>query len=133
MSWNFQHRGLLAAGVLSAWMLAACGGGYGGGYYGGGYNSGGYYGGGRGDSGQADQRREAARQGYQADLERRVAAALNADPRTKIYDLKVTAQGDGVVVISGTPANGFMGRDMALRVASRVPGVRSVGSNLTMN
>ena len=71
--------------------------------------------------------------GDAADLERRVAAVLDADPRTKINGLKVTSQGDGVVMISGSPANGIMGRDLALRAASRVPGVRSVANNMTMN
>ncbi len=74
-----------------------------------------------------------ARQAYERDLERRVAAALDADPRTKIHGLQVTAQGDGVVQISGSPANGVLERDLALRAASRVPGVRSVANNMTVN
>lgn len=112
----------LVVGVLSAWALAACAGGpdgYRGDYY--------------GDRGHAQERQEMARQAYERDLERRVAAVLDADPRTKIHGLKVTSQGDGVVMISGSPANGIIGRDLALRAASRVPGVRSVANNMTMN
>lgn len=113
----------LLLAMLSVTSLAACAVGYGGGY------QEGYYGG----RDHAQERHELARQARERDLERRVSAALEADPRTKIYSLKVTSQGDGAIVISGTPANGFIGRDMALRVASRVPGVRSVASSMTMD
>lgn len=117
----------LLMAALSVASLAACAAGYGGGYQDG--YRGGYY----GDRGHAQERQEVARQAYERDLERRVAAVLDADPRTKINGLKVTSQGDGVVMISGSPANGIMGRDLALRAASRVPGVRSVANNMTMN
>lgn len=124
-----QHsqRGLVVvAGALMACTLTACAAGpdgYRGGYYGNGY----------GDRDHAQERREVGRQVYERDLERRVAAALDADPRTRIEGLKVTAQGDGIVMISGTPVHGIVGRDMALRAAARVPGVRSVANNMTMN
>lgn len=117
----------LLMAALSVTSLAACAAGYGGGY------QEGYRGGYHGDRGHAQERQEVARQAYERDLERRVAAALNADPRTRIGDLKVTALGDGVVMISGSPVNGIMGRDLALRAAARVPGVRSVSNNMTMN
>jgi len=125
---QFSQRGgrrlALAAGILSVWALTACASGYDD-YRG---HRGAY-----GDRGQAQDRQEAARQAYERDLERRVEAALNADPRTKIHGLKVTSQGNGAVLISGSPANGVIGRDMALRAASRVPGVRSVANNMTVN
>lgn len=116
----------LLLAMLSVTSLAACAAGYGGGYQEG-------HRGGWGDRGHAQERQEVARQAYERDLERRVAAALDADPRTRIGDLKVTSQGDGVVMISGSPVNGIMGRDLALRAAARVPGVRSVANNMTMN
>lgn len=117
---------VVVAGALMACTLTACAAGPDG-------YRGGYYGNGHGDRDQAQERHEVRRQVYERDLERRVAAALDADPRTRIEGLKVTAQGDGIVMISGTPANGIIGRDMALRAATRVPGVRSVANNMTLN
>lgn len=123
------RRLLVMAGVFSFAVLSGCAAGYGGGGGYGGYGA--YDGRDRGDSRAA--RQEAQRQAYERDLERRVTAALEADPRTKIYSLAVTSQGDGVVMISGTPAQGIIGRDLALRVAARVPGVRSVANNMVLN
>lgn len=144
MSQASQHgRRRLAWGVVlaSAWALTACAGGYGG-WHDGGYGGpgdrgsdravrGGYSG--YSEGGRAQERQEVARQAYERDLERRVTAALDADPRTRIESLKVTSVGNGVVKINGSPVNGVIGRDLALRAASRVPGVRSVLNDMTMN
>lgn len=116
---RFFHPLLVPTGVLAVTMMAGCaGGGYG-----------------RGDNfgPVPGYDRETARQAHEQDLERRVMAALSADPRVGAADLKVQSQGDGVVMISGSPANGIAGRTLALRIAQQVPGVRSVINNMTMN
>ncbi len=64
-------------------------------------------------------------------LEQRVMAVLKAEPRIKIMTLGVQAI-DGTVAISGTPET-LESRDLALRIAARVPGVRAVYSNMTFN
>ena len=75
----------------------------------------------------------AARMSRWQDLERRVMAALSADPRVGAHGLKAEVQSEGVVTISGTPANGTGGRDLALQIARSVPGVRQVVNNMLMN
>lgn len=75
----------------------------------------------------------AARMSRWQDLERRVMAALSADPRVGAHGLKAEVQSEGVVTISGTPANGTGGRDLALQIARSVPGVRQVVNNMVMN
>ncbi len=75
----------------------------------------------------------AARMARWQDLERRVMSALTADPRVGAHGLKAEVQSEGVVTISGTPANGIGGRDLALRIARNVPGVRQVVNNMVMN
>lgn len=77
--------------------------------------------------------REAARQAQEQNLQDRVMAALRADPRVGAQGLYVHSQGDGVIVINGTPANGPAGRDLALRIAKGVWGVRRVVNNMVMN
>ena len=67
------------------------------------------------------------------DLERRVMAALSSDPRVGAQGLKAEVQSEGVVTISGTPAHGIGGRDLALRIARSVPGVRQVVNNMVLN
>lgn len=49
------------------------------------------------------------------------------------HGLTVHSQGNGVIVIGGTPANGPAGRDLALRIAKGVWGVRTVVNNMVMN
>lgn len=113
-----------AAALAAAALTAGCaGGGYGYGYDGGGYGS----------SGGPMSNREAARQAHEQRLEDRVMAALRADPRVGAQGLRVTSEGDGTVMISGTPANGIEGRTLALRIAQGVWGVRKVVNNMTMN
>ena len=77
--------------------------------------------------------REAARQAHEQNIVDRVMAALRADPRVGAQGLTVHSQGDGVIVINGTPANGIAGRDLALRIAKGVWGVREVVNNMVMN
>lgn len=77
--------------------------------------------------------REAARQAQEQNIQDRVMAALRADPRVGAQGLTVHSQGDGVIVIGGSPANGVAGRDLALRIARDVWGVRRVVNNMTMN
>lgn len=77
--------------------------------------------------------REAARQAQEQNIIDRVMAALRADPRVGVQGLTVHSQGDGVIVIGGTPANGTAGRDLALRIARGVGGVRRVVNNMVMN
>ena len=97
-----------AAALAAAALTAGCaGGGYG------------YDGGGYGSSGGPMSNREAARQAHEQRLEDRVMAALRADPRVGAQGLRVTSEGDGTVMISGTPANGIEGRTLALMNRSR--------------
>lgn len=110
------HRPLAAASLFATLLLAGCAGSYGN-YEGSGPMS----------------NREAARMAQEQDLERRVMAALQADPRVGAAGLKVVSQGNGVVMIGGTPANGIEGRTLALRIAERVPGVRRAINNMVMN
>lgn len=77
--------------------------------------------------------REAARQVQEQNIVDRVTAALRADPRVGAQGLTVHSQGDGVIVINGSPANGPAGRDLALRIAKGVWGVRTVVNNMVMN
>ncbi len=107
--------------ALLAGLLAGCaGGGYGYGYD-------------NADRGGPMSNREAVRQSREQNTVERVTAALHADPRVGASGLRVHSQGDGVIVIGGTPANGSSGRDLALRIAERVPGVRTVVNNMTLN
>ena len=106
-----------AAALAAAALTAGCaGGGYDDGYEGAGYGS----------SGGPMSNREAARQAHEQRLEDRVMAALRADPRVGAQGLRVTSEGDGTVMISGTPANGIEGRTLALRIGKVV-------NNMTMN
>ena len=77
--------------------------------------------------------RDAQKQMQNQDLTDRVRAALRSDPRVGAEGLQVKALGDGKVEISGTPANGLLGRELAMRLAQSVPGVRAVFNNMTMN
>ncbi|MBK6869328.1 MAG: BON domain-containing protein [Burkholderiales bacterium] len=108
---------LLAAGT--ALLVGCAGGGYGYGY----------------DSPREGpmSNREAARQAQEQNIQDRVMAALRADPRVGAQGLTVHSQGDGVIVIGGTPANGVAGRDLALRIAQGVWGVRHVVNNMVVN
>lgn len=151
-----RRRLLATCGALATALLSGCAAGYDrydrydgyGGGYGGGYREPGdwrdrdrdtWRGGRRGPGGggydDGRSRPDIARDAYERDLERRVTDAIQSspDPRAKVYNLKVTAQGDGSVLISGSPADGMMGRAVIQRIAERVPGVRSVGLNLVVN
>ncbi|MEZ5607812.1 MAG: BON domain-containing protein [Burkholderiaceae bacterium] len=77
--------------------------------------------------------RDAQRQMQNQDLEDRVRATLRSDPRVGVQGLQVKALGEGKIEISGTPANGLLGRELAMRLARSVPGVTAVFNNMTMN
>ncbi len=108
----------LAAGVL----LAGCAG-----------NGGWSDQGGWNDQGGSFSNRETARLSYAQNLEQRVMAALRADPRVGAQALRVEGRADGTVVISGSPANGPAGRDLAMMIARNVSGVRNVVNSMVMN
>lgn len=76
---------------------------------------------------------EAAKLSHAQNLEQRVMAALRADPRVGAQGLRVEGRSDGTVTISGSPANGTGGRDLALSIARNVPGVRKVVNSMVMN
>ena len=118
---SLQRALSLSASVSALALLGACANGYG------------SYGGQGPYEGTVLSNREAQRQGYQQNLEDRVRAALRADPRVGASGLTVTSNGDSLITISGTPANGPAGRDLALMIARSVPGVRGVANNMTMN
>ncbi|MBH1965966.1 MAG: BON domain-containing protein [Comamonadaceae bacterium] len=123
---SFTRRaGLLACSLVAGIVLAGCAGG--GGYrdYGGGY--------GRAPQSGPMSNQEASRMAYEQELERRVMSALRADPRVGAQGLTVKSEGDGVVAIGGTPANGAAGRDLALMIARSVPGVRRAVNTMTVN
>lgn len=125
---SFTRRaGLLACSLVAGVVLTGCA-------VGGDYRD---YGGG-GGYGRAPDRgpmsnREASRMAYEQELERRVMSALRADPRVGAQGLTVKSEGDGVVAIGGTPANGAAGRDLALMIARSVPGVRRAVNTMTVN
>ena len=77
--------------------------------------------------------RDAQRQMQNQDLADRVRAALRSDPRVGAEGLQVHALGDGKIEIGGSPANGLLGRELAMRLARSVPGVTVVFNNMTMN
>ena len=84
-------------------------------------------------SGGSLYNRDAQRQMQNQDLADRVRAALRSDPRVGADGLQVQALGDGKIELSGSPANGLLGRELAMRLARSVPGVRAVFNNMTMN
>ncbi len=109
-------RGLAAGGALATLAIAA-------GCAGGAYDA----------AGGSLYNRDAQRQMQNQDLADRVRAALRSDPRVGAEGLQVHALGEGKVQISGTPANGLLGRELAMRLARSVPGVTAVFNNMTMN
>ena len=109
-------RGLDAGGALATLAVAA-------GCAGGAYDA----------AGGFLYNRDAQRQMQNQNLADRVRAALRSDPRVGAEGLQVQALGEGKVQISGTPANGLLGRELAMRLAQSVPGVRAVFNNMTMN
>ena len=90
-------------------------------------------GGGWSEPGGSMSNTEAAKLRHAQNLEERVMAALRSDPRVGAQGLRVEGRSDGTVVISGTPANGTAGRDLALMIARNVAGVRKVVNSMVMN
>ena len=70
-------------------------------------------------------------QAADADTANRVRAALAADYRINARALTVTVV-NGQCELGGS-ADNIQARDLALRTASRVPGVRGVRNNIVMN
>ena len=120
-----RRAGLLASSLVAGVLLTGCAGGDGYRDYGGGY--------GRAPQSGPMSNQEASRMAYEQELERRVMSALRADPRVGAQGLTVKSEGDGVVAIGGTPANGAAGRDLALMIARSVPGVRRAVNTMTVN
>ncbi|WP_423457035.1 BON domain-containing protein [Ottowia sp. VDI28] len=90
-------------------------------------------GGGWSEPGGSMSNSQAAKASYAQNLEQRVMAALRADPRVGAQGLRVEGRSDGTVIISGSPANGTAGRDLALMIARNVGGVRNVVNSMVMN
>ena len=109
------RRSLLATALAVSALGTACGGGWGGGH----------------ESGISPK--EEARLRDQARLVERVRQALHSDPIVGADGIQVVAQGNGVIELKGTAANGLEGRHRAARLAERVRGVRHVVNNLLMN
>ena len=120
LSFSATRRHLLRVGLLSsalgvAMLGTACGGGWGGGH----------------ESGISPK--EEARMREQARLVERVEQALRSDPVVGAEGIRVVAQGNGVIELAGSAANGLEGRRRAVRLTQRVPGVRHVVNNLLSN
>ena len=112
-------RSLAAGSTLAAIALVAgCAGGYGSPYQ---------------APGGSMYNHDAQRQMQNQDLADRVRAALRSDPRVGAEGLQVSALGEGKIEIGGSPANGLLGRELAMRLARSVPGVTAVFNNMTMN
>lgn len=120
LSFSAARRRLLRVGLLSAvlgvtMLGTACGGGWGGGH----------------DSGISPK--EEARLREQARLVERVEQALRSDPVVGAQGIRVVAQGNGVIELTGSAANGLEGRRRAVHLTQRVRGVRHVVNNLLSN